>query len=100
MPEIQLLGFFSRRAGKRELRLGRDFVELEPPDGLNWFVFRVLTDTRSSLAWLDLDHMTMLDVDDMHRALDFRDELEAAARDAVKAKRESGKEEWRPSENS
>jgi hypothetical protein len=38
-----------------------------------------LTDKRCSLSWQDLRGMTLIEVFDMHRALDLRDALEAKA---------------------
>lgn len=53
---------------------------------MDWFLYRVLTDERCRVSWSDLLNMTVLDVQDMHEALDLRDEL--ARKSALAAERE------------
>lgn len=80
----ELRGFFSKAARRRDedrkrKRPGKS-VSVAIPDGLDWEVWRLLTDPRIKATKREIEEdWTLEDLLDAHTALDIRDQVEALA---------------------
>jgi hypothetical protein len=79
MLSAQLRRFFRRWLAYERPRLTGEHVRVDVPKDLDWFIYRVLTDKRCSIGWRDLQSMTLVQVLDVHRTLDLRDQLDSIA---------------------
>jgi hypothetical protein len=73
---VELRRFFTR-VGRIKRRTGGDDITAPIPEGLNWFVWRVLTHDRSNATLREVEeHWSLVDLVNANLALDVHDELQ------------------------
>lgn len=74
---MELRGFFTKIQRRRRVAGNHDDVSVPVPDGLNWFVWRVLTHERSNATLQEIEeHWSLGDLVDANLALDVHDDLQ------------------------
>jgi hypothetical protein len=82
-PKVQLCRFFRRLGQLARPTSGDDTVSVDIPEGLDWFVWRIVTHERRPATLQEIEtHWSLEDIVTAHLALDVIDEL---ARKAAKA---------------